>query len=76
MAEAVDGTPGVTRLRGGRVKFNDGANWGILEGFSFVPFGFAPWGSKLWNMALIRVFGTPKPRVTNIKGTNLKSLSP
>ena len=32
-------------------------------------------GSKAWNMALNKGIWDPKPRVTNIKGTNLKSLS-
>ena len=33
------------------------------------------WAPKPWNMALNEGIWDPKPRVTNIKGTNLKSLS-
>ena len=32
------------------------------------------WAPKLWNLALRKGILDPKPRVTNFKSTNLKSL--
>ena len=49
---------------------------GFVREFSFVPLGFVPLGFGPLNHGiwpLTRVFD-PKPRVTNITGTNLKSL--
>ena len=42
-----------------------------------MPLGFVPWGlgPKRWNMALYEGMLDQKPRVTNIKGANLKSLN-
>ena len=43
-----------------------------LGEFSLVPLWFIP--LKPWKMALKKGAWDPKPRVTNVEGTNLKSL--
>ena len=44
--------------------------------FPLYPQGLYPWVwvPKPWNMALNKGTWDPKPKVTNIKGTNLKPL--
>ena len=37
--------------------------------------GLGFWDPKSWNMALNKGTWDPKPRGTNLEGTNLKSLS-
>ena len=50
---------------------------GVSDNFPLYPFGLYPWVwlPKPWNKALNKGIWDPKPRVANIKGTNLKSLS-
>ena len=47
----------------------------LIRELSFVPWGLYPWVwvPKPWNMVLNKGIWDPKPRVTDIKGTSLKS---